>query len=332
MTADTNVGAEIRHTIGANGRFVLRCPNGDVRITGTDGDQAVVRERNGRDLSDRFEIGTGDGVLELVTKQRFGITISIDNHVWGRGTPNLEVEVPRAADVSVHTASADIVATDLLGRKDFRTASGDLSLDRTGGRLELDAVSGDVNIQAVGVLDFHGRTISGDLRIRAPRMTRLDLATTSGDLWVDAEMTGSGPFSVRSISGDVLLVSRGDLRVEAQSITGDLNSDVPHRRESSPGKKLLTIGRSGPTLAFKSVSGDLQVVEPRDQQVTETMTDIDLAFSDSSDRGPGDAEPTTASPAADPDGSRSLEILRALERGEIDIDTATARLAALEEA
>jgi len=331
MTAQTNVGSEIRHTIGATGRFVLRCPAGEIRITGTDTDQAVVRERNGRELSDRFEIGMRNGALELVAKQRLGITISIDNHVWGRGTPELDIELPSSADVSVHTASADVVANHLVGRKEFRTASGDLSLGGTAGKLELDAVSGDVNIQAIGVLDFHGKTISGDLHIRAPRMTQLDLATTSGDLWVDAELTGGGPFAVRSISGDVLLVSRGDLRVEAQSITGDLNSEVPHRRESSPGKKLLTIGRAGPTLAFKSVSGDLQIVEPREQQVKETMTDLDVHDTDSSDRGPGDAEPTTASPAAEPDGSRSLEILRALERGEIDVDAATAQLAALEE-
>ena len=332
MTAETNIGSELRHTIGAQGRFVLRCPSGEVRITGTDGDQVVVRERSGRDLSDRFEVGASDGALELVAKQRFGVTISIDSHVWGRGAPNLDIEVPSGADVSVQTASADVVATHLVGKKDFRTASGDLSLDGIAGRLELDAVSGDVSVTAIGVLDLRGKTISGDLHIRAPRMTQLDLATTSGDLWVDAELTGSGPFAVRSISGDVLLVSRGDLRVEAQSITGDLNSEVPHRRESSPGRKLLMIGRSGPTLAFKSVSGDLQVVEPRDQQVKDTMTESDRHNIDSSDRGPGDAEPTTASPAADPDGSKSLEILRALERGEIDIDTATARLAALEEA
>ena len=51
----------------------------------------IVRERNGRELSDRFEIGTRPGALELVAKQRFGITISIDNHTWGRGTPCLSL-------------------------------------------------------------------------------------------------------------------------------------------------------------------------------------------------------------------------------------------------
>ncbi|HLX35477.1 MAG TPA: DUF4097 family beta strand repeat-containing protein [Candidatus Limnocylindrales bacterium] len=331
MTAQTHAGAELRHTIGSTGRFILRIPSGDVRIVGTDGHDAVVRERNGRDLSDRFEIGAGNGLLELVAKQRLGITISIDNHVWGRGTPSLDIELPRGADVSVHTASAEIATDGLVGRKDFRTASGDLVFEACAGELGLDSVSGDVRIDANGALDLHGKTISGDLKVHAPRVTRFDLSTTSGDVWLDGELNGSGPFAIKSISGDVLLVAHGSFQIEAQTITGDLVSEVSHRRESLPGRKLLVVGRSGPTLAFKSVSGDFQIVEARDQQVN-AMTD-----SDSLDR-PGDSEPTTGSPAADPlartsgNEQSSLDILRALERGEIDVDTASERLAALEEA
>ena len=326
MTAQTLVGSEIRHTIGAKGRFVLRVPSGDVRITGTDSADVVVRERNGRDLADRFDIAAREGYLELVARQRFGITISIDNHVWGRGTSDLDVEVPARAAVIVHSASAEVVTTGLVGDKEFRTASGDLVFDACAGELDLDAVSGDVRVDAAGVLDLHGKTISGDLKVRAPRLSRLDVATTSGDIWLDGELAGGGPFSIKSISGDVRLVSRGSFQVEAQSITGDLDSEVAHRRESFPGKKVLQIGRSGPTLAFKSVSGDFHVVEAREEQVKDAMTDID--FTDRAD----DSEPTTGSPASDPHDGERLEILRELERGEIDVDAATRRLAALGEA
>src|SRR5262245_52197819 len=200
MTSQTAIGSEIRHEIGATGRFVLRVPSGDVRIIGTESTEAVVRERNGRDLADRFEIGRDKGSLELVSKPRFGITISIDNHVWGRGTPSLDVEVPARAEITIQSASADVVTNGLLGRKELRTASGDLVLEGTGGQLDLDSVSGDVRIEAVSTLDFHGKSISGDLRVRAPRVTRFDMATTSGDIWLDAELAGSGPFSIKAIS------------------------------------------------------------------------------------------------------------------------------------
>ena len=330
MSAQTNTGAELSHPIGAKGRFTLRLPSGDVQITGTDGDVARVRELNGRDLSDRFEIGLASGSLELVARKRFGFTISIDNHQWGGGSPELEIEVPAYATVVVDTASADVETSGLRGSQRYRTASGNLSLVQSAGVLEIDAVSGDVEIDATGVLDLGGKTISGEVRVRAPRVTRFDMATTSGDMHIDAELKGGGPFAIKTISGDVTLVARGDIQVEAQTITGDLNSEVDHRRESSPGRKRLVLGRSGPVLAFKSVSGDFQVVEARDRKVMD-MTDTDFPGR------PGDPEPTPGSPAADPAATadteaKRLDVLRALERGEIDIDVATQRLAALEEA
>jgi hypothetical protein len=319
MTSQTAIGAELRHEIGATGRLTLRVPSGDVRIVGTDSTEAIVRERNGHDLAERFEIGRGAGSLELVSKPHFGFKISIDNHVWGRGAPSLDIQLPAGAEVTIQSASAEISTTGLLGPKELRTASGDLVLEATGGKLDLDSVSGDVRIEASAALDLRAKTISGDVRVRAPRVTRFELATTSGDVRLDAELAGAGPFSIKSISGDVVLVSRGSFQVEAQSITGDLVSEVAHRRESFPGKKLLSVGRSGPTLAFKSVSGDLHLVEAREQQVT-AMTD--------------DTETTTTTPtsASEPAETARLEILRALERGDIDVDTATERLAALEKA
>jgi len=320
MTSQTAIGSELRHEIGATGRFVLRVPSGDVRIVGTDSTEAIVRDRNGHDLAERFEIGRGAGSLELVSKPRFGFTISIDSRVWGRGAPSLDIQLPARAEVTIQSASAEIETSGLLGPKELRTASGDLVLEATGGKLDLDAVSGDVRIEASAALDLRAKTISGDVRVRAPRVTRFELATTSGDVRLDAELAGSGPFSIKSISGNVVLVSRGSFQVEAQSITGDLVSEVAHRRESFPGKKLLSVGRSGPTLAFKSVSGDLHLVEAREQQVTAMTDDTETTTT---------TEPT---PAGEPAEAARLEILRALERGEIDVETATERLAALEEA
>ena len=330
MTAQTNAAAELSHQIGPTGRFVLRFPSGDIRIRGTESDVVTVRERNGRNLAERFEIGLENGSIELVARKRFGITFAIDHHQWGAGTPYLDIEVPVRAEIVIDTASGDVKAHGLVGSQRYRTASGDLGLQASGGEIELDAVSGDVRIDATAALGIVGKTISGDLRVRAPRLTRFDIATTSGDMQLDAPLAGKGPFSIKTISGDVTLVARGDIQVEAHTITGDLVSEVSHRRESSPGRKLLVIGRSGPVLAFKSVSGDLQIVEAREQQVTD-MTDTEFPGR------PGGSEPTPESPAADLPTSQgstaatSLEILRALERGEIDVDAATERLAALEE-
>ena len=116
-------------------------------------------------------------------------------------------------------------------------------------------------------------------------------------------------------------------RVEAESITGDLSSDQPSKRESHPGRKVLIVGRPGPTLTFRSVSGDLRVAEPRDAApraidaptAEETMEEAAVTKDDQ--RDPVDA---------DAGEDKRLDILRSVERGDITVAEATDQLAQLD--
>jgi hypothetical protein len=335
MTASTNAASQLEHTIGSEGRFALRLPSGSVTIRGTDGDVARVRDVNGRPLGERFEIAMGDGSLELSVRQKFGFSIAIGSRGFGDHSPELAVDLPRGASVSIDTASADVVARGLTGSKHFHTASGDLRLEEILGELEIEAVSGDTIIAGDGSLVVRARSISGDFRLRAPQLGRFEMSTTSGDIEIDAEMAGSGPYAIKSISGDVRLVTRAGLQVEAQTITGDLSSAIPHKTETQPGKKLLIVGKPVATLTFKSVSGDLEIVEPREGVAIHRA----LAPDAPSESIPVDAPaaptppapPTPPMPAAAPLTS-SMQILEALERGEISVEDASRQLAALEEA
>ncbi len=313
----------MEHRIGPRGRFTLRQASGEIAIRGVEGDTARVRSRDDRPLSELFEIQAGDGSLELREPQKLGL-----GRMFGRSeSPEIEVEVPHGATVSVDSASADIEVADLSGAKHFRTASGDMRLERLAGPVQIDSVSGDVELEGKAPIDLTAKTVSGDFRVRVPRLGKLEMTTTSGDIWLDAELAGAGPFSLRSISGDVTIVGRAGFRVEAQSITGDMSSDLPSKRESSPGRKVLIVGRPGPTLAFKSVSGDLEIVQPRDAAPPLAPP-------------PPLAPETPAVPLPPPapgkrsdidiDGAR-LDVLRELERGEITVAEATNRLAKLDE-
>src|SRR5262249_48788194 len=179
-------------------------------------------------------------------------------------SPEIDVEVPHGADVTVDSASAEVAASDLSGSKHFRTASGDMSFDRLSGPLDVESVSGEISVDGQAPVEISGKSISGDIRVRVPRMRRLEMQTTSGDVFLDAQLEGNGPFSLRSISGDVTIIGRSGMRIEAQTVTGDLVSDLPSKRESGLGRKILVVGRPGPTLGFQSVSGDLHIAEPRD--------------------------------------------------------------------
>jgi hypothetical protein len=320
MTESTSTignASELEHRIGSNGRFSLRLPSGSAIIRGVDGDIARVNDLSGLPLAERFQIETSPDGLELSLRQRLSISLQIGKHGWGSPSPELEIELPRGTRIGIETASADVKVIGLSGAARYRTASGDIELQAAGGDLEIEAVSGDTRIDAVAVIEVKARSISGDFQLRAPRLGRFELNTTSGDVRLDAELGGKGPFSIKSISGDVTLVARNGIQVEAQTITGDLSSPISHRMESVAGRKMLTVGRPSATLAFKSVSGDLRIVEPRDAAPLANVAPAAQATADAAD-GPAGVDPR-------------LEILRALERGEIDVATATDRLTAIEE-
>lgn len=323
MTQTNQHVASIEHVIGPRGRFTLRQASGEITLRGVEGDTVRVRSLDGdRALTEHFQVETGDGFFDLRQHEKIGLGIRLFN----RGeSPEIEVEVPHGANVSVETASAEVQASDLSGTKRFRTASGELQLSRFAGALDAETVSGDVDIDGQAPLDLMTKSISGDIRVRVPRLRRLDIGTTSGDIWLDAEMAGDGPFTLRSISGDVTIVGRSGFRVEAESITGDLSSELAHKRESMPGRKVLTVGRPGPTLAFRSVSGDLQIVQPRDA-APEALTPP----SPPSPPNPPAAPEAPPGPSPDIDATR-LEILRELERGDITVAEATDRLGRLDE-
>lgn len=335
MTASTNAASQLEHTIGSEGRFALRLPSGSVTVHGTDGDAARVRDLTGRPLGERFEITTGEGSLEISARQRFGFSIAIGSHGFGDHSPELAIEVPRGASVNIDTASADVVGRGLVGSQRFHTASGDLTLEEILGELEIEAVSGDTRIGGDGSLVVRARSISGDFRLRAPKLGRFEMSTTSGDIQLDAEMAGSGPYAIKSISGDVRIVARAGLQVEAQTITGDLSSALPHKTETLPGKKILIVGKPVATLTFKSVSGDLEIVEPREGAATHRSAAPD-APSESIlvDAPAAPTPPAPPTPPAATGGSQatSMQILEALERGEISVEDASRQLAALEEA
>lgn len=325
MSKTVDRSATVEHRIGPRGRFVLRFASGEVSVRGVEGDTARVRSGDDRPLADVFTIETGEDRLELRQIEKLGLGI------FGKGhSAELEVEVPHGADVDIDTASADIEVRDLSGRKRFRSASGEVTLNRLAGAVDVETVSGEIEVLGQAPVDLIAKTVSGDVEVRVPTLRKLDLGSTSGDLRVDAELAGQGPFAIRTISGDAIVVGRSGFRVEAESVTGDLSSDLPGKRESMPGRKVLIIGRPGPTLAFRSVSGDFHVSQPRDAAPMSVEGPMTADQSIPTPPAPPAPLAPPAPPAAELDDAR-MEILRSLERGEISVAEATEKLGRLDE-
>jgi DUF4097 and DUF4098 domain-containing protein YvlB len=180
-------------------------------------------------------------------------------------------------------------------------------------------MSGDVEITTAGPGAFDVRTVSGDLRLRADSVSTLRATTTSGDLEVAGTFDGDGPYLMESVSGDVALEASGNASVEVRTITGDVGGNAA-MEHGDRGVRTIRIGAGGPTIDIRSSSGDVTVSARAAAHDPSESLAVPTAVS---------AEPS-AIVASAPDDLARLEILRAVERGELDTDVARERLDAIE--
>jgi hypothetical protein len=322
MTTDS---ATLDHVIGREGLFVLRLSDGDARLTGVDGDRVTIRSTDGGSL-DGFEVERGERSLELKA--------SDGSHRGDRAarrasrSTDLTIELPAGATVILDAGSADIVASRLTGDVRLTTTSGDLAILDVSGTLSAEAVSGDIEIDASDTLRLVARTVSGDLEIHARTLDGLQATTTSGDLTIAGRFVGDGPFLIETVSGDASLEPVGDARVEVTTLTGDIHGrDIGHR--SSRDRDAIVIGSGlGPTIVFRSTSGDLSV-DPRPGGDRAPAPSVPPSV-EPPPPAPATGRTELAEPAETDTTDPSLAILQALERGEIDVDIADRRLTALE--
>ena len=156
-------------------------------------------------------------------------------------------------------------------------------------------------------------TVSGDISAVAPRFDALRLVTVSGDVELEGEFARQAPHRIETVSGDLSLGVVDGLTLEVRGLSSDTRVSVPHRSEGSRDRRRYIIGGGEGRLQFSSMSGDVRVHPGRRA---------------SAPMPPTPPEPPTPPlpPAIAVDPDRQLEILRALESGEIDVDEATARL------
>jgi hypothetical protein len=339
MTTTRDATLLLDHPIGRRGRVAIRLASAEVRLVAEDGDRVTVRSAAGA-LPDRVVIEPTEGAVTVREQESHGLTVGHD-----RGSVRIDVTVPTDADVSVDTASGEVSAEGLRGEQRYRTASGEIRLARAAGRIDVNAVSGDARLELAGEADLGIRTVSGDVRVEGGSLGTARVNTTSGDIHLDSPLTGRTGNAIETLSGDVSIVAAGGMRVEARTVSGDISSDLPNRTEGRMGRRTLIIGDGAVELSFRSVSGDLLIHDgsrptvaaaPAPPSAPAPLTPPTPPLPPLP--GTPDHEPALSragepgAPAADgePVDDERMTILRALERGEIDVATAMDRLATLD--
>jgi DUF4097 and DUF4098 domain-containing protein YvlB len=351
----TDTAQTIEHRIGDRGIVTVRLADWDAEIRGIDGDTARIWNANGGSLPQELQVErTAEGIS--IRQYDKGLTIVLGRH---SRDVRLAIEVPKSAAVSIQTASGDAQASGLRGPLSARTASGDLMLVDVSGEVHAETVSGDVAIRLDGPTGLAVKTVSGDAIVEGSRVDRFAYTSTSGDLRLTSEL-GVGPHTIATTSGDAIVTTRNGIRVSAQTVAGDLSSDLPHTSEGHPGRRSLIVGEGTTVVQFRSVSGDLRVVGPNgdnrihamptppappeppvppfvagsaaaklEAELAATNAEIEAANADI-EAANAEIDAESGETVADPGEDARLEILRALERGEIDIDEATKRLGDLD--
>jgi putative adhesin len=309
--------AEIRHRIGATGAFNLANVSGDIRIRGTDGDEAIVQARGrGRNEWLPINVRKGEGVLSIEIDQK-----GPGGFLGWRGRNDVEVEfdivLPRAARVDVNAVSSDLDATEMVGDQSYRTVSGDIVLMRTGGRLSVTTVSGDAEVNADEAIEADLNSTSGDLQLTGPLLRATKLRTVSGDVEVRGGFEAGAMHGIETVSGDC----------DIESSTG-LTVEVRKGIDLGGGPKQRVVGDGAARLRFRSLSGDLHVMAVGGERAVKDQRQ----WPPSPSTPPGPSEPPVrlmplTRPAPPAQGATdSLAVLQALERGEIDVEEAQRRL------
>ena len=211
-----------------------------------------------------------------------------------RNAVTVRVDLPEDSDITVVTASADVEITGPVGAADFTTASGDVSADDVAGDLTARSASGGITVGAVEG-DLRVQTSSGDLRCSSVEGRAL-FTTASGDIEVGAadgqvEIKGTsgsvrlgelahgarvsnvsgdvrvlaideGTLHVRSVSGSVSVgvVTGVDLRVDVETLSGQIRSEIPLDQTPGPQRRDVSV-----ELSVRSVSGDVEIERALEQ-------------------------------------------------------------------
>jgi hypothetical protein len=281
----------------------------------TDTAEVVARDRppRGGDPPDSL---TEDPILEVQElPDELTVTV-VGRAVRGLGGPQLAdtspdvqlaVTLPRGTSARLDLVSAVVVVIGVRGNLDVHTLSGDVQVGGAGGEVHVTTVSGAVELDG-DILSLHVTTTSGDVGVVAELLRTLEARSVSGDVSIRAALDPGERFTFESVSGDLELATPSGLTIEHRGLSGSVRSALPSRREREDGRAVTVVGDGRSRLQARTVSGDVVVSPP-------------------AERSTAPARPAAPAQAAAPDvDSVDLDILRALERGEIDIGEAARRL------
>lgn len=341
-------------------RYDVRTPAGSVGEIPPDASPLVVRKGAGElEIDTRDRVGGFLDTLGEVMSGGSRTTVEYDVELPHEAalrvhgvSGDLTIDGARGSQ-EYHTVSGDISIRDVTGRINVHAVSGDVSI-ADGHDLEVDgnSTSGDVHVRAERLTRFGFSSVSGDISVEGQLAPGEDyrVQTVTGDLELitpsGVEVEASGPsvslrtkMPHRSDSGrgrKVITVGDGAARVRFRSMSGDVTVSTPDGRQrpragrgtnaqdawqaaEAASRVAESVGRVAER-AGRRAEAFARRIEGVGQRVQAT---VGPAFTDLPAEDP-DGSPSEPPPADRPEEPMDqMAVLRALERGEIDVAEAT---------
>jgi hypothetical protein len=282
--------------------------------------------------------------------RRIGAEIELGHWAGGR---NFTIKVPNRCDVNLRSSTGDLTIRDVRGALYLQTASGDVHLEAIRGPVIVHSASGDIRIDGISG-KLGANTASGDISIEDANLEELIAHSASGDVNLEMLRVPHKSFDVKTVSGDLNVELPGDGRLTLQisTFSGDFHCSLPYERTESGSRRgreqNVIINGGGPMARFHSLSGDIDIMgskrrstdaPPLDLEQTSTEEPVGEPTMDLSRQNAPQAGTEQTGEGSDdmsePEGyaarqQASLEILQAVERGEISAQDAVKRLSELE--
>lgn len=243
----------------------------EVAITGTLGDGA-------RKLS--IEGGADHLTIKVEAPDRQGwFSWGADSRM---GDTQLDIKVPKAAEMKIEVVSADVTVSGVGGRAlnvdsvsgklrldsaakevEIASVSGSIDLSGQATRAHLETVSGDIRSRGLGG-QIKFETVSGDINAENGSYREVNAGTVSGDVNLRGKPDTSARTEVETMSGDVHLYLPADAstRLRASSFSGTIRSDFGSVKseDHGPGSSLDASNGSGDgQVKIETFSGDIEI-------------------------------------------------------------------------
>jgi hypothetical protein len=232
--------------LGAGQVVHARNINGDISVTASSSGRVEivgVRRGSGRSATrlNAAVTETSDGIIVCIVRVDADDECdgngnrhrnNNDDDDWGRASMNLEIHLPANVEIDASSVSGNV-----------------------------DVVGAQGNVRA--------GSVSGDIRLDGLRATSVEARTVSGEITAAVEsLTGNGPLSFKSVSGDVKLdLPRNlDADLSMSSVSGQLDSEFQMTLGGRTSRRRIEarIGRGGRELNLTTVSGDVRLKIHRD--------------------------------------------------------------------